>query len=90
MIKLTRLNGSEMFLNADIIATVESHHDTVVTTVDGKTYVVLERAEEVVAAFADYRAAIVALAGTLAETHERTGAEDAQVLVLRPTESDGG
>ena len=60
MIRLTRLNGSEVFLNADLVATVESHHDTVVTLVDGKTYVVLETAEQVVERITHYRAAVLA------------------------------
>jgi flagellar protein FlbD len=60
VIRLTRLNGSEVYLNADLVATVESHHDTVVTLVDGKTYVVLETAEQVVARITTYRAAVLA------------------------------
>ena len=60
MIRLTRLNGSEVFLNADLVATVESHHDTVVTLVDGKTYVVLESAEQVVERITAYRAHVLA------------------------------
>ena len=62
MIRLTRLNGSEMYLNADLVATVESHHDTVVTLVDGRTYVVLESAEAVVASITNYRARVLATA----------------------------
>jgi uncharacterized protein YlzI (FlbEa/FlbD family) len=60
VIRLTRLNGSEVYLNADLVATVESHHDTVVTLVDGKTYVVLETAEQVVTRITTYRAAVLA------------------------------
>jgi len=62
MIRLTRLNGGVMHLNADLVATVESHHDTVVTLVDGKTYVVLDTAEEVVEAVRHYRASVLAAA----------------------------
>ncbi len=64
MIRLTRLNGSPMYLNADLIATIESHHDTVVTLVDGKTYVVAEPAGEVVASVTSYRASVLAMADT--------------------------
>lgn len=60
MIRLTRLNGTSMFLNADLVATVETHHDTVVTLVDGRTYVVLESAEKVVAEITQYRADVLA------------------------------
>lgn len=62
MIRLTRLNGTSMFLNADLVATVETHHDTVVTLVDGRTYVVLESAETVVTEITQYRAAVLAAA----------------------------
>ena len=91
MIRLTRLNGSEMYLNADLVATVESHHDTVVTLVDGKTYVVTESAEQVVAEVTAYRASVLAAA----EKHLVDETDDvdeplleARVLHLRP--ADGG
>ena len=48
MIRLTRLNGSELYLNADLIATVESRPDTVVTLVDGKHFVVADSADDVI------------------------------------------
>ena len=89
MIRLTRLNGSEMYLNADLIATVESHHDTVVTLVDHKCYVVAERAEEVVAAVTTYRASVLALADSLtvagtSEDSEPEPGQGARLVVLRP------
>jgi flagellar protein FlbD len=83
VIRLTRLNGSEVYLNADLVATVESHHDTVVTLVDGKTYVVLESAEEVVARITSYRAAVLAAV----EAHLAEAPPDespAQVVHLHP------
>ena len=67
MIRLSRLNGSAMFLNADLVATVEAHHDTVVTLVDGKTYVVLESADAVVEAITRYRASVIALAENMVD-----------------------
>ena len=91
MIRLTRLNGSEMYLNADLVATVESHHDTVVTLVDGKTYVVVESAEQVVAHVTAYRASVLAAAEKhLVDEVEETDepAVEARVLHLRP--ADGG
>jgi flagellar protein FlbD len=82
VIRLTRLNGSEMFLNADLVATVESHHDTVITLVDGKTVVVQEAAEVVVQRITSYRAAVL----TAAEAaHEDVDPDDgATVLHLHP------
>jgi flagellar protein FlbD len=82
MIRLTRLNGSEMFLNADLISTVESHPDTVITLVDGKHFVVAETGMEVVERIAHYRADVLALAeraGTTAPPQEQT----AQLYLLQ-------
>ncbi len=42
MIKVTRLNGKNFMLNAEIIETLEETPDTVITLVDGKKYVVKE------------------------------------------------
>lgn len=83
MIRLTRLNGGVMHLNADLVATVEAHHDTVVTLVDGTHYVVLETAEQVVDAVRDYRASVLAAAEqlVLAPAENETSAK---VLVLHP------
>ncbi|MGZ6791341.1 MAG: flagellar FlbD family protein [Mycobacteriales bacterium] len=92
MIRLTRLNGSEMFLNADLVATVESHHDTVVTLVDGKTYVVLESAELVVAQITSYRASVLAAAERHLldeEPAEDPAEQQGRVLQLRPA-TEGG
>ena len=92
MIRLTRLNGSEMYLNADLVATVESHHDTVVTLVDGKCYVVGEPAAAVVQAITVYRASVLALADQVTAAVEDDTADSdhsAQLLVLRPSGSGG-
>lgn len=64
MIRLTRLNGSEVWVNGDLVSTVESHPDTVVTLVDGKRFVVSESGADVVLAFLRYRANVVALAAS--------------------------
>ena len=62
MVPLTRLNGGVLHLNADLIASVEEFHDTVVTLVDGRCIVVAETAEQVVAELLRYRASVIALA----------------------------
>ena len=92
MIRLTRLNGSEVYLNADLIALVESHHDTVVTLVDGKTYVVHETAQEVVDRITGYRAAVLATAEhqLLETTGEPEDQESGQVLQLHPVKERRG
>ncbi len=55
MIRLTRINQSPFFLNADLIEFVETTPDTVVTTINGQKVMVLEGAEEVVRRVEDYR-----------------------------------
>lgn len=83
MVRLTRLNGTVVHVNADLIATVEEHHDTVVTLVDGKTYVVTESADEVVRELVAYRGAVLAAAERIAQ-EEAQQQPEARLLVLRP------
>ena len=97
MIKLTRLNGGVLHLNADLIATVEHHHDTVLTLVDGKTYVLQDSAEEVVEAVRQYRASVLVAAERLSvsygELPDRAASPreadegGARLLVLRPADA---
>ncbi len=60
MIPLTRLNGGVLYLNEELVASVEEHHDTVLTLTDGKCLVVAESADEVVAAIVHFRAEVLA------------------------------
>ncbi len=60
MILLTRLNGSEVALNADLIERVESTGDTVVSLIDGTKYVVAETPADVVERIVEFRARILA------------------------------
>ncbi len=48
MIKLTRLNGKEFFVNSDMIEFLESTPDTVITLSDDKKLIVKEPVTEVV------------------------------------------
>ncbi|GHT25415.1 hypothetical protein FACS18942_00160 [Planctomycetales bacterium] len=48
MIHLTRLNGNEFILNADLIRFVERCPDTLITLVSGETIMVKEPMDEVV------------------------------------------
>ena len=74
MIRLTRLSGYELYLNADLICSVEAHPDTVVTLVDGKHYVVVDSTAEVVEAITRYRATVLAMADALAGSPEEPDA----------------
>lgn len=61
MIIVTRLNGSEVVLNADLIETVESTPDTIVTLIGGTRYVVEESPSIIVDRIRAYRAAVLRL-----------------------------
>ena len=62
MIRLTRLNGEQFVLNAELVQRVEGHPDTVITLLDDTKYVVTETVDQVVRAIRDYRASIQAVA----------------------------
>lgn len=55
MITLTRLDGRSFVVNADLIETMESRPDTVVTLVTKKILVVKESPEVVVERIVEYR-----------------------------------
>ncbi len=58
MIKVTRLDQSQLYLNAEFIQSVESTPDTHIVLVNGHSYVVRESDEEVVTRIIDYRRAV--------------------------------
>ena len=60
MIHLTRLNGSPLVVNSDLIKYGESSPDTVLTLVNGEKIVVLESCEDVVNRTIAYRARVFA------------------------------
>ncbi|MBL8828294.1 MAG: flagellar FlbD family protein [Planctomycetaceae bacterium] len=55
MIKLTRLDGSQFLLNAELIRYVEARPDTFVSLTDGDRVVVRESMDEVMARAVDYQ-----------------------------------
>ncbi len=65
MIRLHRIRGEEMFLNADLIESVQATPDTVITLVDGRKLVVQETPEEVVDAIREFRASVLRRADDL-------------------------
>ncbi len=58
MIRVTRLNGSIYVLNCELIETVEATPDTVITTTNGKKFVVAETVDEIVEKVIKYKAKI--------------------------------
>jgi flagellar protein FlbD len=59
MIELTRLNGSPLAVNCDLIKYAESAPDTVLTLITGEKLIVLEPCTEVSLRTLEYRASIL-------------------------------
>ena len=59
MIELTRLNGSPLAINCDLIKYAEAAPDTVLTLITGEKLVVREPCSEVSRRTLDYRAAVL-------------------------------
>ncbi len=55
MIEVTRLKGSKLVINADLIETIEATPDTVITLVNGHKYVVEESLDKVVSLIINYK-----------------------------------
>lgn len=55
MIKVTRLNGSELVINADLIEFVEAIPDTIVSLVTGKKIMIKETKDAVIQRVAEFK-----------------------------------
>ena len=83
MIAVTRLNGTEVVVNADLIEAIESRDaDTLVTLVDGKRYLVRETTQQVVERIRRYRSDIIR------HVEDVEVAPTAQLRVLRRTSDE--
>ncbi len=80
MIVVHRLKGERMFLNADLVESVEETPDTVLTLVDGRRLVVADAADEIAARILEFRASILVSAS---EMRNQT-METATVVPLHP------
>ena len=60
MIELTRLNGTHLAINSDLIQSMESSPDTTLTLINGEKLVVRESSEQVVDLALHYRARLIA------------------------------
>lgn len=60
MIELTKLNGTPMMLNCDLIKTAEASPDTMLTLVNGEKLIVREECAEVAERVLAYRACLLA------------------------------
>lgn len=68
MVDLTRLNGSVLTINCDLIRYVESTPDTTLTLVTGEKLVVLEKQAEVAHRVKQYRVELLRTAWPNAQT----------------------
>ncbi|MGD0831569.1 MAG: flagellar FlbD family protein [Terracidiphilus sp.] len=59
MIELTRLNGTPIVLNSDLIKTAEASPDTMLTLINGEKLIVREDCGEVVERVIAYRARLL-------------------------------
>ena len=60
MIELTRLNGTPIVLNSDLIKTAEASPDTMLTLINGEKLIVREDCAEVTERVLAYRARLLA------------------------------
>ena len=56
MIKVTKLNGRELVVNADLIEFIESTPDTLISLTTGRKIMVLEGIDDVIGRAVGYRA----------------------------------
>ncbi len=61
MIKVTRLNGKELYINCEHIEFVESTPDTIITLFNEKKVIVSENVEQVVTKIINYKSKVTAL-----------------------------
>jgi flagellar protein FlbD len=60
VIFITRTNGTKLYINPELIQTVESTPDTVVTLLDNKKLIVRETPQEIAERFIEYRRKVMA------------------------------
>ncbi len=83
MILVHRLRGEPMFINCDLIESIESTPDTIVTMVDGRRMVVSEDPEEVIDRIIGHRAAMLAASASF-----RSG-ERPQLRLVEGSQEEG-
>lgn len=83
MIELTRLNGSRLIVNCDLIKYAESAPDTVLTLITGEKLIVLEPSSEISRRTLEYRARVLEAAWPeAAASLSAKFAHDAQKAIL--------
>lgn len=80
MILVHRLKGEPLFINADLIETIEATPDTVISLADGRKVVVAEPPEEIVERARLYRASVLVATDEL--RHDRSQGTSGPLVVL--------
>lgn len=55
MIRLTKINGQEFYINSDLMEFIEAMPDTIITLTTGKKVIVRESVDEVIDRIVDYK-----------------------------------
>ena len=55
MIKLTRLNGQGLVINAEMIERIEAKPDTIISLTTGEQYIVRDPVDEIIAKVTEYK-----------------------------------
>jgi len=58
MIKVTRINGSEVIVNSDLIKFIEETPDTIITLTNQEKVIVAENADEIIHRVIEFRRAV--------------------------------
>lgn len=59
MVKLTKRDGSEIYINAEIIESIEETPDTHLTLLNGNRHLVCESATEIIEKIVEFKASIL-------------------------------
>ena len=59
MIKVTKINGQQFFINCDLMEFIESTPDTIISLTTGKKVIVRESAAEVIDKIVEYKSKIL-------------------------------
>ncbi|MDI6792370.1 MAG: flagellar FlbD family protein [bacterium] len=59
MVKVTRFNGSQFYISAHQLETLEATPDTVITLLSGRKYIVVESIDEIIDRIVEYRRRLV-------------------------------
>jgi flagellar protein FlbD len=90
MISLTRLAGTEVVINTDLIVTVEKTPDTVITLSTGDRIMVKESVEEVVERAVGFRHRVLQGPGVRADARDRAESLGATLSAPAERSSPGG